>query len=45
MAHLTVIFRRNDTLELNLCEFTGLIALDELKAVAKLQTDKPHPPR
>jgi hypothetical protein len=38
---VTVIFRRNEEIELNLCEFTGAIALDELKAVAKYQADKP----
>jgi hypothetical protein len=38
---VTVIFRRNETLELNLCEFTGAITLDELKALAKYQADKP----
>jgi len=38
---LTVILRRNETLELNLVEFIGSITLDELKAVAKFQADKP----
>jgi hypothetical protein len=38
---VTVIFRRNEALELNLCEFTGAIALGELKALAKYQADKP----
>lgn len=38
---LTVILRRNETLELNLVEFIGAITLDELKAVAKFQADKP----
>ena len=39
---MTVIFRRNDALELNLCEFTGAIGLNELKALAKYQADKPE---
>jgi hypothetical protein len=39
---LTVILRRNETLELNLVEFTGSITLDELKAVAKFQADRPE---
>ena len=38
---MTVIIRRNDTVELNLVEFVGDITLDELKAVAKFQSDKP----
>jgi hypothetical protein len=38
---LTVILRRNENLELNLVEFVGSITLDELKAVAKFQADKP----
>jgi hypothetical protein len=38
---LTVILRRNDTLELNLVEFIGDITLDELKAVAKFQAGRP----
>ncbi len=38
---MTVILRRNEALELNLVEFTGAITLDELKAVAKFQADKP----
>jgi len=38
---VTVIFRRNDELELNLFEFTGAIALGELKAIATFQADKP----
>lgn len=39
---MTVILRRNEELELNLAEFQGAIALDELKALAKYQADKPH---
>lgn len=39
---MTVILRRNETLELNLVEFVGAITLDELKAVAKFQADKPN---
>lgn len=39
---MTVIFRRNDDLELNLCEFTGQIGINELKALAKFQADKPE---
>jgi hypothetical protein len=39
---VTVIFRRNQELELNLCEFTGPIGLGELKALAKYQADKPE---
>jgi len=38
---VTVILRRNEALELNLVEFAGSITLDELKAVAKFQADKP----
>ena len=38
---MTVVLRRNETLELNLVEFIGGITLDELKAVAKFQADKP----
>lgn len=38
---MTVIFRRNETLELNLCEFTGPIGMGELRAIAKFQADKP----
>jgi len=39
---LTVIFRRNEALELNLCEFSGAITLGELTALAKYQAEKPH---
>ena len=38
---MTVILRRNEKLELNLVEFIGTITLDELRAVAKFQADKP----
>lgn len=38
---MTVVLRRNETLEVNLVEFIGGITLDELKAVAKFQADKP----
>jgi hypothetical protein len=38
---VTVIFRRNEALELNLCEFTGPIGVGELKAIAKFLADKP----
>jgi hypothetical protein len=38
---LTVILRRNELLEMNLVEFIGEVTLDELKAVAKFQADKP----
>lgn len=38
---MTVIIRRNEAVELNLVEFVGDISLDELKAVAKFQADKP----
>lgn len=39
---MTVILRRNESLELNLAEFRGAIALDELKALARYQADKPE---
>ncbi|MFZ2030003.1 MAG: hypothetical protein WAU68_06835 [Vitreimonas sp.] len=39
---MTVILRRNEELELNLVEFIGSITLDELKAVAKFQADRPE---
>ena len=39
---MPVILRRNEELELNLVEFIGSITLDELKAVAKYQADKPE---
>lgn len=39
---MTVILRRNELLELNLAEFRGVIALDELKAMARYQADKPE---
>lgn len=39
---MTVIFRRNDAVELNLCEFVGPIGLGELKGLAKYQADKPN---
>jgi hypothetical protein len=38
---VTVIFRRNETLELNRVEYGGAMTLDELKAIAKFQADKP----
>ncbi|MFT3726272.1 MAG: hypothetical protein QM759_00395 [Terricaulis sp.] len=38
---MTIIFRRSDELELNLCEFSGSIGMGELKALAKYEADKP----
>lgn len=38
---MTVIFRRNETLELNRVEYSGRMSLAELKAIAKYQADKP----
>lgn len=39
---MTVIFRRNEALELNLVEYRGALALTELKAIAQYQADKPE---
>lgn len=39
---MTVIIRRNEAVELNLVEFVGDISVDELKAMAKFQSDKPE---
>lgn len=38
---MTVIFRRNEALELNRVEYCGRMSVDELKAIAKYQADKP----
>jgi hypothetical protein len=40
---VTVIFRRNDTLELNVVEYRGSVTLAELKALAEAQARNPGP--
>lgn len=39
---MTVIFRRSETLELNLVEYRGAMTRSELRDIAKFQTDKPE---
>lgn len=40
---MTVVFRRNDTLELNVVEYQGSVTLAELKALAHAQAHNPGP--